>query len=396
MSATIPLLKKLLLKDASHSRLRAAWIALCAGLTLLLISLMIWWNFQQILNGKKSNDSLGSTFLTINKEVTNENAADSHAFTDAEVDALKKAPQVQDAAALIPASFPAYISMGGKLGFSTLLPLEAAPERFMDKMPKDWKWEEGSLEVPIIIPNEFLNQYNFVFAPSQGLPRLSETTIKSIGFNLVLGAEPNQVRFVGHVAGFSDRITSILAPESFVKTFNQRIGQEKASAPSRVIIKAKDPSDPAFSAFLKTNHYITNAEQLRWNQLRAVVQSISIATGVLAILLIGISALVFVLFIELTLAKAKDAIQLLLQIGYGPGYLQKFMSSRFLPIMLSAVLVSLMIGAGVQVLFYYWVQTLQIEIGILPGWPIWFVAGISCLLLIWQMRRTIGKALHAI
>jgi len=393
---TDTLLRKLIFRQGGKARLRAAWVALCAGITLLLLSVMIWWNFRELLQGRSKNDSLGSTFLTINKKITDENmgAGMGNLFSDAEIETLKHAPQVQDVGALSANKFPVSASMGSTLGFYTELFLEAVPERFMDKKPADWNWQEGQPQVPIIISAEFLNLYNYGFAPSQGLPQMSETTIQSLGFQLTIGSAGIQEKYTGHIVGFSDRITSVLVPESFMNYTNQKFGRSISAQPSRLIVKTNDPSDKQFEHFLEEHKYTTNAEQLRWNKVRAIVQIVTLATGVLAILLIGISTLVFILFIELTLAKANESIQLLLQLGYSPSYLGRFMMARFVPVVISTIVTAIILVTAAQAFFSVWIQKLQLEASVLPGWPVWLVVSISTVILLFCVRGTIRRGLR--
>jgi hypothetical protein len=389
---TDQLLHKLMFRTDGKSRKWTAWITLFVGTTLLLLSVMIWWNFREVLQKRSQNDSLSSTFLTINKQITDRNMGAANLFSEAEIDDLKKLPEVQEVGALSSNHFPVSASMGSSLGFYTQLFLEAVPEHFMDKKPKDWNWQEGDNQVPIIVSSEFLNLYNFGFAPSQGLPQLSETSIQALGFDLTIGGN-TQEKYIGHVVGFSNRINSILVPESFLQYANQKFGSNAPIAPSRLILKMKDPSDPKFVQYLEQHGYTTNSEQLRWNKVRAIVQTVSLATGILAILLIAISALVFVLFIELTLAKASESIQLLRQLGYSPTRLGRYITSRFLPLILTAIAAALFIALCVQFSFSLWVQKLQLSANTLPGWPVWIVALLSCGVLITRMRMTVSRAL---
>jgi hypothetical protein len=384
------ILKKLLLQHSGRYRFAFAWPSLWAGISLLLLSVTAWLNFREILHGKSSKDSLGSTFVTISKSVAPGNAARSQGFTPEEIQSLLQTPQVQDAGALTPATFPATISIGGSFGFSTLLPLEAVPGHFIDADTDDWRWEEGMLEVPIILSSELLNQYNYVFAPSQGLPLLTEDAVKALAFRLEIGAvrEPYTVRIVG----LSDRITSVLVPESFIRYGNTHHGSSREEQPSRLILKATDPSDQAFVQYLEARHYQVNAEQLRWNKLRAALQFISLAGGLFAIALTGISAMVFLLFIELTLVRAREDLQLLLQLGYSPGYLRRFVARRFVPLLLSAVFLAIAAVALAQVFFCSNMQQHGLETGRLPGWPVWALATVCLTLLLWLARRTIRKA----
>ncbi|XZF14253.1 hypothetical protein ACTHGU_20935 [Chitinophagaceae bacterium MMS25-I14] len=393
---TNELLRKLMFQKGGKSRLGIAWITLFTGVVLLLCAVMIWWNFRELLHGKRDNDSLGSTFLTVSKKITNQTMASHTAslFTPQEIDDLKKAPQVQDVGMLSSNHFPVSASMGSTLSFYTELFLEAVPERFMDKKPADWKWQEGSSEVPIIVSTEFLNLYNYGFAPSQGLPQLSETTIQSLGFQLNIGAGAAQEHYIGHIVGFSDRINSVLVPEAFLSNANARLAPGASEQSSRLILKTSDPSDKKFEQYLEEHDYTTNAEQMRWNRIRSVVEVVSIATGVLALLLTAISALVFVLFIELTLARAKDAIQLLLQLGYSPQMLAGFVFRRFVPVLFAAIGAAVTVAALIQVGLSFAVKKMELNIAFVPGWPVWLVAVLSALCLLQQMRTTIRKALY--
>ncbi len=384
------ILKKLLLQHGGRYRMGFAWLSLWAGICLLLLSVTAWWNFRQILHGKSSKDSLGSTFITISKSVAPGSTTGVHEFTPEEIQSLLQTPQVQDAGALTPATFPATISIGGSLGFSTLLPLEAVPDRLIDAATGDWRWEEDMTEVPIILSSELLDQYNYVFAPSQGLPLLTEDAVKALTFRLEIGAvrEP----YTGRIAGLSDRITSVLVPESFIRYGNAHHGSGREEQPSRLILKTADPSDQAFVQYLEARHYQVNAEQLRWNKLRAAVHFISLAGGLFAVALTGISAMVFLLFIELTVVRAREDILLLLQLGYSPAFLRRFVAQRFVPLLLSAVFVAMAPVVLTQIFFRGYIQRQGIESGWLPGWPVWGLAAVCLILILWLARRTIRKA----
>lgn len=395
MSQQSALLNKLLRHGKGKSRLWLSLAALVAGTTLLLVAVMMWWNFNEILSGKHDNDSLGSTFLTVSKRVTNENMGkpDATIFTSAEIDAFRQAPQVQEIGALMSNRFPAYAIMNAAVGFSTEMFLEAVPERFMDKLPEGWHWQEEETEVPIIVSKEFLNLYNYGFALSQGLPQLSESSIQSISFQLKIGNSIQGETMNARVVGFSDRISSVLVPEEFLMYGNRKYSPGVAIGPSRLIVKAKDPSDPQFVSYLEQHDYTTNAEQLRWNKLRSVVDVVATATGVLAVLLMGIATMVFVLFIELTIAKAQASIRLLLEIGYSPKFLSAFLMRKFIPLMLGALLAAMLIALGIQYIAHYALGEMQLHIASVPGWPVWVAFGISTLVLLLFIVSSIKRSI---
>jgi len=390
------LLRKLLLRSKGRSRLWAAIVALCIGTTLLLLSVMVWWNFEELLSGKSNNDSLGSTFITIGKEVTNENMGKPMLtlFTPTEIEAVHSVPQVQDVGVLISNRFPVYATLSSRLNFATEMFLEAVPDRFIDKKPVDWYWQPSSKEVPIIISTEFLNLYNYGFALSQGLPQLSESSIQSLYFSLKVGAGDIQDTYMAHVVGFSDRINSVLVPESFIEYGNKVYGMNAKSLPSRLIIKVKDPSNKEFVQYLKDRNYVTNNEQLRWNKLRAIVDVVTASTGILSILLMFIGTLVFILFIELTIAHAQHSLTLLLQIGYSPKYLSGFMIKRFLPLVIATVVASMCIAIGVQVIISEQIKVMHLNLPTFPGWPVWLALGISTFILVALVSTSIIRSIR--
>lgn len=391
------LLRKLLLRHKSNNRLWVSLIALCTGTTLLLLSVLIWWNFQLILTGSSDNDSLGSTFLTIGKNVTNEMMGKPEAslFKPREIEAVGSAPQVQDMGVLVANRFPVYATLNaGTVGFSTEMFLESVPDRFIDKKPIDWHWEPGNTTVPIILSADFLNLYNYGFALSQGLPQLSQKSIQALAFDLRIGREGYTETYTARVVGFSDRINSVLVPLNFVEYGNKTFASNIVFAPSRLIVKVKDPSDKAFIQFLQSRDYTTNAEQLRWNKLRGVIDGVTSATGLLALLLMGIGTMVFVLFIELTIAKAAQSLSLLLQLGYSPRYLSLFMLRRFVPLVLLALSISAALACIAQGIVAAKGKSMNLTLPDLPGWPVWAVLATSACVLLLFISRSILKAIR--
>ncbi len=390
------MLKKLLLRTQNRSRLWAALAALCVGTTLLLLSVMIWWNFRELLYGKNQNDTLGSTFMIIGKRVTEQNMgiANATVFTPQDITDLQHAPQVEDIGIISSNHFPVYAMMGGKLAFATDLALESVPDKFIDKMPAEWKWEAGSKDLPIIISSQFLDIYNYVFAPSQGLPQLSEGSVKSIVLNFKAGSGDQSETYLAHVVGFSDRIGSVLAPQSFIDYGNKKWGKPGVSdAPSQIILKAKDPSDVKFADYLQKHDYNTNPQNLRWSKMRAIVEVVTSATGVLALLLMGIGTLVFILFIELTIARAQNSLTLLLQVGYSPHYLTNFMTGRFLPLVFGSIILSMLITIAGQIITSMAVVSQGLTLPLLPGWPVWVALAISTGILVVLISKAISNAI---
>ena len=390
------LLKKLLLHSQNKGKLWAALGALCVGSTLFLLSVLVWSDFNTLLNSQGQGDSLGSTYLTLGKKVTDQNMGVPTAtlFTPQDIENLKAAPQVQDVGVVTSNRFPVYAMMGGNLAFATELPLESVPDKFIDNLPKDWQWQPGNNVLPIIISSQFLDLYNYVFAPSQGLPQLSESSVKSLSLRLKVGGDQNGETMMAHVVGFSGRIGSVLAPQSFIDYGNAKFGQAGLStSPSQLILKTKDPSDTKFTNYLAQNNYNTNPQNLRWSKVRAIVDVVTLATGILACLLMGIGTLVIVLFIELTIAKAQHSLTLLLELGYGPKFLGGFMTKQFMPKVLTTAFLSLLLTVLLQAIVAIIAPFPGLEVPFLPGWQVWVGFVNSTSILVAMVKRAIDRAI---
>lgn len=392
------ILKRLIFGNSNSGRLRAALAAVGTGMVLLLLSVTVWWNFDEILSGRRDDDSLGSTFLTVSKKVTDDNMGKPNAtvFTDADITAIKQTTQVQDVGALVSNRFPVYAVMNRSVGFATELFLEAVQDDFMDKRPETWSWKEGDRFVPIIVSSEFLNLYNYGFALSQGLPQISESTIKSISFDLKVGGSLNGITYQAQVVGFSDRISSVLVPESFINYGNKLFAGTTHFPPSRLIVKVKDPSDRQFVQYLEERDYITNAEQLRWNKLRALVDTVAGALGVLSMLILGIGILVIVLFIELTITRAQQSIKLLYEIGYSPRYLSRFMLRQLYPRLIGMLVLVLLIAIAAQWAASYYGKLLKLSLAPLPGWPVWLAMAACTVTLLLFVSKAVYKTVKKV
>lgn len=302
-----------------------------------------------------------------------------------------KAPQVKDIGIITSNHFPAYAAAGGQLSFATDLPLESMPDKFIDTLPPDWQWKPGDRVLPVVLSNQFLDIYNYVFAPGQGLPQLSQSSVKSIGITLKAGNES----YIAHVTGFSDRINSVLVPQSFMQYANERYAIAGAhTGPTRIILKVADPNNQAFVEYLEKNDYYTSDPNLRWNRIRSIVEVVVGATGILAIIILCISLMVLILFIELTVSRARHSIVLLLEIGYSPAMLSRLLNKKFLPGIVAAMLSALLLVVAIQFGLSKSAGDSGLQLPSVPGTPVLllFLANLTIISII--VSASIRKVLN--
>jgi hypothetical protein len=323
------LLKKIIRSGVGRSRFFIAGAGLAVALLLILSAVQIQVNYNELLHGKSNQDSIAN-FLVINKKFDGNTV--SNTLSDEEINKLKSQPYIESVGKLSSSQFKVSAqSPSDRFPFYTDLFFESVPDEFIDVTSKDWKWEEGSTLIPLIVPNQFLDLYNFGFAPSQSLMQLTQQMVMSIPIVINIQSSGQVTPFTGRVVGFSDRISSVLVPQNFLEWANKIFGAQQQSKPSRVVVKTKDPGNPELVKFLQQNALVTDADKTRFSKYRQIVNTIVGASWVTGAIMLLFAILVFTLFIQLTISSAKEEINLLITLGTSPKQLQRFLMKQFMP-----------------------------------------------------------------
>lgn len=341
------LLLKKLVQTSSGSKNVMAIAGLFIALLLILAAVQLQADYQQILYSKTSQDSIAD-FLVINKIVTDKNVGDA-TLTDAEINDLKKQSFVEKIGTLAPSRFRVGVqSISKQIPFYTDFFFESVPNDFLDINPPDWQWNETSDFIPMIIPNMFLDMYNFGFAQSQHLPQLSQDLVKNLPVQIDIQTPNGIVNYYGKIVGFSDRISSVLVPQTFMDWANKKFGTDVNLQPSRVIIQTKDAASTSVVNYLKTHNLSTNAEKTRFEKYRGIINVVVITSWVMGALMFLFALLVFTMFIQLTIASAKTEIELLITLGAAPKQLQNFLLKQVIPPNILTIVVTIIIVAAAQ------------------------------------------------
>jgi len=170
----------------------------------------------------------------------------------------------------------------------------------------------------VIIPQDFLNLYNFGFAQSQGLPQVPKGVLSMVKFRIRLmgPGQGNYDDFPARIVGFSNRIHSILVPHDFLTWANEKYGYFQKKDPSRVILVSRDPADPAIVQFIEEKGYDTIREKLKSSRLNIILKFIISFLVVVASLIIGLAFLVFLLSLQLMISRSSDKIIRLNRLGF--------------------------------------------------------------------------------
>ena len=145
---------------------------------------------------------------------------------------------------------------------STEMFFESVPDEYVDVNLDKWHFDEFSQVIPIIIPRNYLNLYNFGFAQSRSLPKLSEGLMNLIQMDISLRGNGRVEQFKGKIVGFSNRLNTILVPQTFMDWANKSFAPGKEAQPSRLIVEVKNPTDTAISNYFQQKHYETEGDGL--------------------------------------------------------------------------------------------------------------------------------------
>jgi len=316
------LISKILYRTQKISQLISAIIGVFLGFLLILTSSQIFTDFKNIIQG--SEQAIGSQFLVINKKISLLNTFNigNGSFDENEISKIKLSPYFKKVGRFTSNKFEAQASIefpieNSSTEIRTDLFLESVEDDFLDVKPKDWHWNINDEEIPIILPNDFINLYNFNYAPGRGLPQISKSTIKMANFKIeIIGIGGNAV-YRGKIVGFTNRITSVLVPNSFMEYANKTYGLNQNNNESfRLIIEAKNNELSNVQKYIEDHGYEVNSELLKNGKVANLLQAILSIVAVFGVIMIVISVSSFILYIQLSITRSKFEIETILKLGY--------------------------------------------------------------------------------
>jgi hypothetical protein len=371
-----------------------SYIGLGIGVLLLLCSVQMYINIQQMLKEGTVRKN-GYDFISITKNVTNETMGhpEKNLFHQADLDEIKAQPFVEDAAPLIANDFRVQLSAGEMIPFSTDLFLETLQNDFIDTVPPSFTWHEGQNLVPIIMSSDFFEIYN-VFAPGQDLPQLSKETAGSVAVQITCSGNGLEQIFIGKVVAFSDRVNSVLVPTNFLEWGNKTFGRQKSIEAGRVFLKTKDANDPKLLSFLDAKNYKVNRDKTLLGRNKMIIQGIFSGLGIFGLLVVILALLLFSFYLQLVIARSRDSLQLLLTLGYSPGWLSRHVSRRFTPVYIFIVLVALALTQLMQWGFHHFAMYDRPELSSIVHWSIAATALLLIILSVVTNYRLVRKLLY--
>lgn len=315
------LLWKLLREHVSVTQLVGFFVANLLGMLIILFGLQFYADILPLFQGKDA--FFKREFLIVSKPVSTLSSllGGKGTFSAREIQGFRDQPFTRQVGTFTSSLYDVSASigmLGTGMQVGTEMFFESVPDDYIDVNAQAWTYAEGSRTIPIILPRNYLNLYNFGFAQSRNLPKLSEGVLSMIRLEIRLSGGGHVDVYDGRIVGFSNRLNTILVPEAFMNWANHYYAPGKKAEPSRLIVEVNNPADEEIVKYIQARGY-----EVEGNTLDAgkTVWFLQILVGI--VLFIGIvitflSFYILILSIFLLLQKNTKKMQTLLLIGYSP------------------------------------------------------------------------------
>lgn len=372
---------KLLRQHVSPAQLAGFFFANLLGMLIVLLSMQFYEDVIPAFNGE--DGVMKNTYLILSKRIATAStlSGEAQTFSESDIRELEAQSFTRRVGTFTPSQFQVYgsLSLGG-VGMGSDMFFESVPDAFVDV-----RWPSSlaasSEEVPLILPRSYLALYNFGFAQTKNLPKLSEGLISMMSMDFRLTGEGGaERRLKGRIVGFSTRLNTILVPESFMQRMNAELAPRAVSAPTRLIVEVGNPADDAIATFVQQKGYELEDNSLEAGRATYFLKVVAGVVMAIGLLISALSFYVLMLSVYLLVQKNADKLQNLLLIGYS--HAQVSLPYQLLTVGLNALVLLLSVGLLFWLRGYYlerlWAMFPTLSEG--RVWPALLLGGVLFLL----------------
>lgn len=347
------LLWKLLRQHISIGQFCGFLFANLFGMTIVLAGYQF---YKDVLPVFTSEDTfMKADYIMVTKRIGagNTMSGRTSTFSSKDTQELKAQPFVKKIGEFTSTNYKTDARMGinGQQILNTEMFFESVPDEFVDIDLSAWKYEEGSDNVPVILPRTYINMYNFGIARNRSLPQISEGLMGMIDFDIHVRGNGKERNFKGNVVAFSNSLSAILVPQSFMDWSNKEFAPDDDCPPTRLLIEVDNPADEGIGNYFDQNGLEMESDKLNAEKttyfLRLMVSLVMIVGIIISIL----SFYILMLSIYLLVQKNTEKLQNLLLIGY-PSY-KVAMPYQALTLILNAIVLLVALITVVLLRNYY-------------------------------------------
>ena len=327
------LLFKLLKQNVSITQILGFVIVNLIGGVIVLFGVQAYKDFDTL--EKSEEQLLSKSSIVITKSVSALNSAKGVArtFSDSEIEELNEFASVASVSGFKTSNFKvrAVFAFDESSGFNTDLFLDAVPDEFVKNAYEsinsgkiEWKGSVDSDTVPLILPRNYLNLYNFGYAASSGNPVVSEKLLGKFPIKLIM-KDKNGVgkEYTGIVCGLTNKINTILVPWNFIIEANNKFSDGEEKRPTRLIITTDAKEfDESIVDFIDEKGYIIEGDSSHVRLQNFIYALLFVVIGIGFIFSL-LAFFMLVISIMLLIEKNKEKISNLYSMGYSVGRIAK-------------------------------------------------------------------------
>lgn len=403
MTNQIKLLFKLLRQNISGWQIAGFVIANLLGGAIILLGSQAYRDFDRFM--EKESGLLSEGYVVVTKPISGLSTLKSllgikPVFNGEEIEKMRQHPAVSDIGLFSTANFQIRGSFSlGELNISTDLFMESVPDKFIDVKFSDesvWQADIDTDCIPVIIPRKYLNIYNYGYASTKGLPQLGEGLTSAFPISMTLAGNGQTRRYQARIVGYTDRLNTILVPETFLEQANAAFASKEPEPPSRLIVATTSKGrNTSFIDYLEQNGYSIEGD-LESLRLQAVVHGILwVVIGIGSV----VSVLAFVLLlisIQLLIEKNKDKFINLHSLGYSVSQIAAPYSLLIAAVDVAVWLVSACVVSLVYPELFAFISAISPDVQLASLLPLWIVAAVLALLFVVLHRIVIVRQIRRV
>ena len=393
------LIWKLMRSHISWAQLAGFFFANLCGMVIVLLGIQFYQDVAPVFT--EGDSFFKKDYVIVSRKVSTLGTfvGKSNTFSESDIREIAEQEFTKGVGQFTSSRFKVSAGVGMEqlgLNLSTAMFFESVPDQYVDVSLQDWHFEPGQEMIPIIIPRNYLDLYNFGFAQSRSLPQISEGVINMVNLEVRISGKNQRDTYRGKIVGFSNRLNTILVPQNFMAWANNHYADDAMQKePSRLIVEVNNPADERIAQFLRERGYECEGDKLDAGKTAWFLKMIVGIVMAVGLLISVLSFYILMLSVYLLLQKNTTKMENLLLIGYGPAYVA--MPYQVLTIGLN-MLVLLVSIALVCILRTSYLEVLErIYPTLETGTPIWIVLiglvlfTIVSLINVWAIREKIDS-----
>ncbi len=312
------MLDKLLFKNQDRLQLLIAVFGSFLGVTFLVTSIHYLIKVQEFGKGA---EILGPNTIIVQKKVSNTGTLGLKPtdFSELEISKIKNMTFIKEVQPVRSNNFKVWFGTKDPLvpPFSTDAYVQTIDPQFLDVKPDVWTWKPGDKFVPVIMPRDLFVMLN-TFMSASGMTQISDDLVKQINCEFKLSYNNKTEHLNCRVVGFTNQVSSILVPESFMEYGTVNFSDGTPQKITQILISGKENEFGLVEDMLEERGLESRNSQMVVGRLKSIVGTLVLVIMSISIIAVLVSGLVLIQYMQLLMSRNAYEVRTLMRIGYHP------------------------------------------------------------------------------